>query len=60
MRSSNPKKQGGGSRIKEAERVFFKQVPQSLIKLLYYYVYKTDFELLGYAFPQEYINMGHM
>ena len=38
---------------------FFEKVPQTLIRKLYDDIYKTDFEMFGYKYPQEYINMGY-
>ena len=40
-------------------KYFFEKVPRTLIKKLYDDVYKTDFEMFGYKYPQEYIDMGY-
>ena len=43
----------------EIDRQFFRQRPKELIKKLYDDIYKPDFEMLGYKYPQKYINMGY-
>ena len=43
----------------EIDRLFYKKLPKKLIKKLYDNIYKTDFEMLGYEYPQEYIDMGY-
>ena len=42
----------------EVDQQFFKMLPKSVIKQLYDKIYKPDFEMFGYEYPQEYINMG--
>ena len=54
LQTSNPRD------VMEADRIFFGKVPQSLIKRLYKDVYKLDFDVLGYKYPHEYINMGYV
>ena len=41
------------------DREFYSQLPKKLIKQLYDTIYEVDFQMLGYEYPQEYINMGH-
>ena len=43
----------------EIDEQFFSKLPKDLIKQLYENVYQPDFEMLGYEFPQEYIDMGY-
>ena len=43
----------------EKDRQFYSKLPKSLIKQLYYTIYETDFQMLGYEYPQEYIDIGH-
>ena len=43
----------------EVDRQFFSKVPKNLIKQLYDNIYKPDFEMLGYEYPQKYIDMGY-
>ena len=38
---------------------FYRQLPKKSIKQLYDKIYATDFQMLGYKYPQEYIDMGH-
>ena len=38
---------------------FYSQLPKKSIKQLYDKIYATDFQMLGYNYPQEYIAMGH-
>ena len=40
-------------------KYFFERVPQRLIRKLYDDVYKTDFEMFGYKYPKEYIDMDY-
>ena len=42
----------------ETERKFFSQIPKTLIRQLYEEVYKVDFDMLGYEYPSDYIEMG--
>ena len=42
----------------EIDRLFYSQLPKDLIKQLYDNIYEPDFQMLGYKYPQEYINMG--
>ena len=44
--------------LMRANKIFFNQVPQRLTEDLYQ-LYKIDFDLLGYEYPQHYINMGY-
>jgi hypothetical protein len=41
------------------EKKFFSQVPKFMIKQLYHKIYKIDFEMLGYIYPQQHIDMGY-
>ena len=41
-----------------SEEDFFKSVSQTLMTDLYEKVYKPDFELLSYEYPNAYIKMG--
>ena len=43
----------------EIDRQFFKELSKDVIRRLYDDIYKTDFELLGYDYPQNYIDMGY-
>ena len=43
----------------EVDRLFYKQLPKNLIKQLYDTIYEPDFQMLGYEYPQKYIDMGH-
>ena len=43
----------------DIDEQFFKQLPKDVIKQLYDKIYKPDFEMLGYEYPTEYINMGY-
>ena len=43
----------------DIDEQFFKQLPKDLIKQLYDKIYQPDFEMLGYEYPNEYINMGY-
>ena len=43
----------------DIDRQFFEKLPKDLIKQLYDNIYKPDFEMLGYEYPTEYINMGY-
>ena len=43
----------------EIDRQFYSQLPKKSIKQLYDKIYGTDFQMLGYKYPQEYIDMGH-
>ena len=43
----------------EIDKQFYSQLPKDLIKELYDNIYEPDFQLLGYEYPQEYIDMGH-
>ena len=40
------------------DRQFYSQLPKDLIKQLYDTIYEPDFQMLGYEYPQEYIDMG--
>jgi hypothetical protein len=40
------------------DRLFYSQLPKYLIKQLYDTIYEPDFQMLGYEYPQEYIDMG--
>ena len=40
------------------DRQFYSQLPKNLIKQLYDTIYEPDFQMLGYEYPQEYIDMG--
>ena len=42
----------------EKDREFYCQLPKKSIKQLYEEIYATDFQMLGYKYPQEYIDMG--
>ena len=42
----------------EIDRQFFTQLSKDLITELYEVIYKPDFEMLGYEYPYEYIDMG--
>ena len=44
----------------EVDRLFFKQLPKNLIKQLYDKIYEPDFQMLGYKYPQKYIDMGYV
>ena len=44
--------------VKNIEREFFSKLSKELIRKLYA-VYKIDFELLQYDYPQAYIDMGY-
>ena len=41
------------------DRQFYSKVPKYLIKQLYDTIYEPDFEMLGYGYPQKYIDMGY-
>ena len=43
----------------EIDQQFYSQLPKKLVKQLYDDIYKADFEMLGYEYPQEYIDMGY-
>ena len=43
----------------EVDRQFYMQLPKDLIRELYDIVYEPDFQMLGYEYPQEYIDMGY-
>ena len=43
----------------EVDRQFYMQIPKELIRQLYDIVYEPDFQMLGYEYPQEYIDMGY-
>ena len=43
----------------EIDREFYRQIPKKSIKQLYDKIYATDFQMFGYKYPQEYIDMGH-
>ena len=43
----------------EIDQLFYKKLPKNLIEQLYDNIYKTDFEMFGYEYPQEYIDMGY-
>ena len=45
--------------VSENDRRFYSQIPKKLIEKLYHNIYKSDFEMLGYEYPQEYIDMGY-
>ena len=38
---------------------FYSQIPKKLIKQLYDDIYKPDFEMFRYEYPQQYIDMGY-
>ena len=42
----------------EVDKNFFKEIPRRLIKQLYDKIYKVDFEMFGYKYPSEQIQMG--
>ena len=42
----------------EIDQQFFSKLPKDLIKQLYEKLYSPDFEMLGYEYPQQYIDMG--
>ena len=44
---------------KVVEKEFFRLLPKSMIMELYEKIYKIDFEMLGYSYPQEQIDMGY-
>ena len=37
----------------------FSKVPKSMITDLYNQVFKVDFDMFGFPFPDDYIQMGH-
>ena len=39
--------------------MFYSQIPKKLIKQLYDDIYKPDFEMFRYEYPQQYIDMGY-
>ena len=39
--------------------MFYAQLPKHLIRQLYDDIYRPDFEMLGYEYPQKYIEMGY-
>ena len=41
------------------DRLFYSQIPKKLIQQHYDDIYEPDFEMLGYEYPQEYIDMGY-
>ena len=41
------------------EKEFFQQVPKDLIRRLYNDVYRDDFQMFGFDYPQNYIDMGY-
>ena len=43
----------------EIDQQFFSKLPKDLIKQLHDNIYQPDFEMLGYEYPQEYIDMGY-
>jgi hypothetical protein len=43
----------------EVDLLFYSQLPKNIIKQLYDTIYETDFQMLGYEYPQEYIDMGY-
>ena len=43
--------------VEKIEREFFSKLSKAVIRKLYS-VYKIDFEMLQYEYPQRYINMG--
>ena len=43
----------------EIDRQFYTKLPQNLIKQLYDIIYEPDFQMLGYEYPQKYIDMGY-
>ena len=40
------------------DRRFYSELPRYLIKQLYDAIYEPDFRMLGYEYPQQYIDMG--
>ena len=44
---------------REVDRNFFKKVPKPLIQDLYDKIYKVDFDMFGYEYPNEQISMGN-
>ena len=42
----------------EVDKNFFKEIPRRQIKKLYDKIYKVDFEMFGYKYPFEQIQMG--
>ena len=42
----------------EVDKNFFKEIPRRLIKQLYDKIYKVDFEMFGYKYPFQQIQMG--
>ena len=42
----------------EVDREFYCQPPKNSIEQLYDTIYATDFQMLGYEYPQQYIDMG--
>lgn len=43
----------------EVDLLFYTQLPKIIIKQLYDTIYEPDFQMLGYEYPQEYIDMGY-
>ena len=43
----------------EVDQLFYKQLPKYLVKQLYDKIYEPDFQMLGYEYPQKYIDMGY-
>ena len=43
---------------REVDRNFFKEVPKPLIRDLYDKIYKIDFDMFGYEYPNDQISMG--
>ena len=56
----NTKRKGTTSQNSlEIDKQFYSKLPKVLIQKLYYKIYETDFQMLGYEYPDEYIEMGY-
>jgi hypothetical protein len=55
----NRYKSSGKINSSEVDLLFYTQLPKNIIKQLYDTIYETDFQMLGYEYPQEYIDMGY-
>ena len=42
----------------DIDRRFYSELPKYMIEQLYDTIYEPDFRMLGYEYPQQYIDMG--